>query len=144
MHVRRTRSIADMTPATFSALKEGETHYFSFVQPDGGCAPVKVSIQRQGKQMLRLISVDYYGGSFDLISPAADRFRAEYTAYYQSKIGRNLFRALHIPGGKTCLCMSVLTEDVGEWLYKASRMILTPENLTHCAPEFQAALDRLS
>lgn len=144
MQYPRSRDIADLTPADFGVLKEDEMHYFAFVQPDGRRAPVKVMIDRQGKRKLRRILVDYFGGSYDLIESAGDRFRAEYTAYYRSKIEQKLFKELSIPGGKTHLCMSVLTEDVGEWLYKASRTILAAENLTPCAPEFQAVLVKLS
>lgn len=126
-------------------LKEGETHYFMFVQPDEEQAPVKVRIERHGTRALRRILVDYIGGSYDLTQSAAGRFRAKYRSYYESNIDRKLLKKLHIPGGKTHLCMSVLAQDVGDWLYRASRMILTAGNLEHCAseyPELQAAYSK--
>lgn len=140
MQYSRSRDIADLSPADFGVLKEGKMHYFAFVQPDGERALVKVKIERQGKRKLRQILVDYFGSAYDLTESASDRCRAEYTSYYLSKIERKLFKDLSLPGGKTHLCMSLLTEDVGGWLYKASRMILAAENLTHCAPEFQAVI----
>lgn len=123
------KPLETLSESEFADLKDGR-YIATFTAPNGYAPDIRVLISGS-RSKLRKVCIDLYTHScnWDLRPAAVKEFASQLREHLRSHPERIKWRDVHIPCGHSHLTFSVIRGEEGEWLYRASQLLASPENL---------------